>query len=429
MSARREINLFSFSEEHVKEPILLKFPGVKKNSSAAYAESDRPFFPRIDALRGLGAVAVAIYHLSGCGIHDHSFLPLEANSWEDVGPLEYGLGKAIVKSIPAHASLMFFFVVSGFVLRLALKYGPSETVPSFGRFAISRLFRFFPIVFAGTLVLAILSRIQLAPEHITSSFSLRDFLFHAFLFDVTGVSVLWALQLELLMVPIFFLLWKIEQNWGSVVLFVIAVVASALSFKPSWAIWRPLSQNLFAFILGTTVPTLGLSIVQRLSIQNARISCFLTITILLGTSPIFGVFNRFSSLFEGYAAWMLVSFVAYRRDLVALRWLDHSWLVNFGKWSGSYYVLHMLSVPVWVWLLENLIPQSWSTNSPLFVGLMSLIVWGVLMIGVAAIGYAIIEEPGIRWGSNIIRILGWNRKRPQEQTVLIPLPIPIRKAA
>ena len=188
------ITLITTVQPPVSQPILLPFPGVLPKQSADLAGRDRPFFSRIDALRGLGAVAVAAYHLSGCGIHGRTFLPLEVDSWNDVGSFEYGFGKAISFSIPAHASLMFFFVVSGFVLRLALEHGPTATVPSLGRFAIARIFRFFPIVMAGTVVLAILSRIHLAPEPITSAFSWVDFFTWIFYIAaaVGIVLVLWG---------------------------------------------------------------------------------------------------------------------------------------------------------------------------------------------------------------------------------------------
>ena len=85
----------------------------------------------------------------------------------------------------------------------------------------------------------------------------RELFKNALLIDLTLNLSWWALQVELLMAPVIVALYFLERRYGPRPLVLIGLVASALAFKPSWAGWPPLSTNLFAFVFGMLVPTIG----------------------------------------------------------------------------------------------------------------------------------------------------------------------------
>jgi hypothetical protein len=53
--------------------------------------NERPFFTRVESLRGLGAFAVAGWHMSGWNIHGVQLF--EHTTWHDVGSFQRTLGK------------------------------------------------------------------------------------------------------------------------------------------------------------------------------------------------------------------------------------------------------------------------------------------------------------------------------------------------
>src|ERR1700730_4851976 len=101
----------------------------------------RPFFTRIESLRGLGACAVAGWHMSGFTLHGVQLFP--HLTWAGIGSVQNTLGKIAFVLLPGHAALMMFFVISGCVLRVSLQYGPQAWAAGVWRFASARGFRLF----------------------------------------------------------------------------------------------------------------------------------------------------------------------------------------------------------------------------------------------------------------------------------------------
>src|SRR5262249_30946944 len=151
------------------------------------------------------------------------------------------------------------------------------------------------------------------------------------LLDVSMSSHLWALQVELCVVPVVLGLFLLERRCGPYLVLATALATSLLTFAPRWGIWPPLAMNLFAFPLGMVVPTLGRRFAPALS-RRAALVCLVTATaVLLTTGPYFGVYSHFSCMIEAYASLVALSLVAYRTDLPGLRCLDTRWLTRLGS--------------------------------------------------------------------------------------------------
>jgi peptidoglycan/LPS O-acetylase OafA/YrhL len=310
---------------------------------------------------------------------------------------------------------MIFFVISGFVLRLSLEHGPQKKSAAAGKFFVGRIFRMYPIVIFGVLLTAVLARWHTsAPGQADRPLTLPLFLANLLLLDVSINGTLWALQVELLMAPVIVGLYFLERSRGPRVLLGIAVVATALAFTNRWALWPPLSTNVFPFVLGMIVPTLGRRFALSLSKRAACLWTVGAVTTILLTRPCFGLYSRPSAIIEAYGAVILVSLVAYRFDIAGLRCLDARAFRLLGRSSGSYYVLHMATVPVVLAMATQLIPRAWSVLVPALVGCLVVAGWLVAMFPLAVSGFYLIEAPGIALGQRVLRLCRLN-SRPVAQ--------------
>ena len=331
---------------------------VELAPSQPVSANQRPFFHRVESLRGLGALAIAGYHFTGAVLF--GAVLLKQVSWREIQTVQDGLcwfGHAL---FPGHAALMIFFVISGFVLRISLEYGPRQVSAAAGKFALSRLFRIYPIVFFAVIATAI---IYGGPVHGAGQAAppLTAHLLFAnlFLFDASMNGTLWALQVELLMAPVILLLYFLERRRGPRLLLGVALATTALAYWPHWAVWPPLGTNVFPFVLGMLVPTYGRRFVVSRSLNAATCWTIGMAAILVLTNPASGLFSRNSAVLEAYAATVLVSMVAYRLDVSVLKFLDAKPLRWLGLSSGSYYVLHMATLAAAMAIAGAIIPSAW----------------------------------------------------------------------
>ncbi len=364
--------------------------------------NNRPFFHRVESLRGLGAVAIAAYHISGAALHGVIFW--NHSAWNEIRTTQDVLSWLGFALTPAHAALMLFFVISGFVLRISLEYGPQKVSTAAAKFTLGRLFRIFPIVFFAVIVSAILyGGVIHTHDGAARPLTAATLFANLFLLDASMNSTLWALQVEMIMAPVILVLYFLERRGGPRLLLAVALGTTVLAFWSTWAVWPPLSTNVFPFVLGMLVPTIG----RRFAVnQSRRAATWWTaamIAVLLCTDHWCGFYTRHSAVIEAYAATVLISLVAYRPDISALKFLDAWPLRRIGLASGSYYVLHMLTVAPFLALANVVVPAAWATAYPAAVGLVVVPTWLVVMALPAYVCFQCIEAPGVALGRRVIR--------------------------
>jgi peptidoglycan/LPS O-acetylase OafA/YrhL len=360
--------------------------------------AERPFFGRIESLRGLGALAVAGYHFSGIRLSCAPLLP-------DVPVKDHGLWQAVLNwtgnfLLPGHAALMIFFVISGFVLRMSLQHGPQQWSPAVQKFFLGRAFRIFPIVIVGVVLTVLALRAEAGP--ISGPRLIRNML----LLETTINPTYWALQVELMMMPIILGLYFLERKTGPRLLIGLALVTTVLAYCPYWAISPHLSTNLFPFILGMVIPTRGRALVMAMSRRAATWWAAGCMLVLLLTHPCLGLYSRNSAVVEAYAAVVLVSLVAYRRDIAVLAWLETKVLRWLGLSSGSYYVLHMVTRPTALVIATATVPLVWRAHFPVLVQCCVLPLWLCAIVPFTVCTYYLIEKPGIVLGRRVARMWG-----------------------
>ena len=165
-------------------------------------------------------------------------------------------------------------------------------------------------------------QIPTSPDHPARPFDTLALIKHFLLLDVSLNTTLWALQVEVLMAPIIVSLYFAERRYGIRPILAFAIAATALSFSKQWALWPPLSHYLFAFVVGTLIPTLGRDLVTRLSPTLASRTLAGAALLMFLPTPLFGFYSQFSAVTETYAAAVLLGLIAYRTDLRGCYWLE-----------------------------------------------------------------------------------------------------------
>jgi peptidoglycan/LPS O-acetylase OafA/YrhL len=375
--------------------------------------NQRPFFTRVEALRGLGAFAVAGWHMSGWSLNGVQLF--EHTTWSEVDGIQSILGRIAMVLVPGHAALMMFFVISGYVLRVSLQYGPQTWIGAARRFAIARVFRIYPAVIVGTLIAAWAAGWQIgATAHQAGGpLSFSALIANMLLLDVSINSTLWALQLEMVMVPIIVLFYFLERWYGTGPLIAAVVVATVLSFTKRWTFWPPLSHFMFAFLVGMLIPTVGATLAAKLSRVAAQRSLIAAACTLVAIGQVLGFYSQFSTVAETYAAAALICLVTYRGDLKGAALLDSPALRQAGLCSGSYYVLHMALLPFFLAAVAGIVPQSWSTTMPLPVGILVVAICLAAFVPPMLAGYHLIEAPGIALGKWVNGRIGRSPRKEQ----------------
>jgi peptidoglycan/LPS O-acetylase OafA/YrhL len=325
--------------------------------------------------------------------------------WQGIGPLQNAAGRLILHLIPGHAALMMFFAISGLVLRVSLRHGPQAPGVATIRFLLARAFRIFPIVIFGTLVFALANgwHVPGPSDQPQTPLDLPTLVANFLLLDVSMNPTLWALQVEVLMIPIILCLYFVERSYGTRPIAAFALIATVLSFAKQWAVFAPLSHNMFAFVVGMLIPTLGRDLAARLSPASApRWLLWATAGMFL-PGPLLGFYSQFSAVIEAFAAATLLALVAYRSDLRAVHWLDALPFRQLGMSSGSYYVLHTATIPAAVVLGTLVFPAAWSANAPLVVGVLAIATWLVLIAPLMLVSYHAIEATGVAAGRIVIK--------------------------
>lgn len=354
-----------------------------------HVPNERPFFGRIESVRGLGAMAVAAYHISGWTLHGTPLLPTGVEKW-----------------IPAHAALMAFFVISGFVLRVALAHGPQGIAPASVKFVVSRAFRVYPIIFLAVGLAAVFPMCQAGTPSVRD-FTLQQWIENLLLIDASVNGTLWALQVEMLMVPAILALYFAERSLGPNALRAIAIVTTGLAFIPTWAGWPPLSANFYSFVLGMMIPTIGKRIANRGSTLTGNAGSLVCLGFFLLPGPLLGTYSLFSAILEAYSAFVLVSYLSYRSDLIISKAMDLKSLQWLGLSTGSYYVLHMATIQPMMGLANSL-------PLPASAGLGVLVLWLAALVPLCRASYKLVEAQGIAAGKWVNRKLQPPRRQEAE---------------
>ena len=361
--------------------------------------------PELQSIRGIAAVVVLLHHASFLFATTPKF-----RYWSEVG-------------LNAHAAVMLFFVLSGYVLSRSLS-GPEFTAGRIGEFYLARGFRIYPALWIacglGVLYLAFLNfavptlhvsswylgffRTFPSPEQIVANLTLGKA-------SSTIVPPSWSIFVEMLgslVLPAFVI--ANRRGLGLVALaatIVLAVVAAnngrmeALTYLPSFCIgslafrYQDRLQPYFANLPMLIVCFVGVQFFRRLSPAWRFEMSYVALT---------------PTLIESFFAAGIVLSVATRpvhslrnRALIWLGDISYSlYLVHFALMSALAKVIGTIDAPVDA-LAAALMVATFA--SAVFVA------WGC---------YVFVERPGIAIGKRAIgAIKNWGPTRAQQRDPIV----------
>jgi peptidoglycan/LPS O-acetylase OafA/YrhL len=358
------------------------------------------FYPRLEALRGVAALTVAAFHswqapwLTSVG-QSRDFL-----SAVDGGTLVENLGAAVLRVVgDGYGAVVLFFVISGFVLSGSLVRGPQNLATGASRFLNSRLFRIYPAVFA---TIAIFVALNLATG--LASYSALGLLRNALLLDTSIDGVMWSLQLELLAIPLIFVVYHGWLRWGAAALAAPFCLLAMLSF---WKPWTHLigSPNqfgeIYAFVLGMAAFLVAPRLIERYSPRIVTIVLTGAAALFLASRPVLGYASNWAALAEAIFGAIVVAVLAFGHPGGLATLLDRKLTRFFGRISYSFYLVHPLTLMV-IWKVPSLL------TAVITIGVPAIVVAAFLFVASAAavtpLAFAMyrwVERPGVAAGRKL----------------------------
>jgi peptidoglycan/LPS O-acetylase OafA/YrhL len=361
------------------------------------------FVPRLESLRGVAALMVAMYHIAQSPVGDGYLLM--ANPRPPTSVASVRLLRTLLDLTDGTAAVIFFFVLSGFVLTQSLSRGPQQTGSLCCRFVLARLFRIYPAVFASVLVFAPVDMIAWG-----GNADVGTMVANMLLWKRTLNGAMWSLQLEVLAIPLILAAYLVRARWPhrgpSIVLFM-ALLLVGLSFSGEWGgLLQPNGPGLhfmYAFLFGALAADVGRSLSGRLTRSRASLGVGASIMVFMMACPLLGPTSNWRVIIEAAGAAVLVALVSFGPRIALLGFLDTRPMHYLGRVSYSFYLLHPLTLAV-LWQIPG--PLSWLLDRGVPSAVLALLLLGAstaVTAVLAGLSYAYVEKPGIAAGRMIFR--------------------------
>jgi len=369
------------------------------------------FNPRLESLRGIAALMVAL---------GHSFLVVavaqmenaysvhysDLNSWTEVAT------RSLFVLFNGGAAVSIFFVLSGYVLGLSLNKkslsNDSNTFLDSLGFVVRRLFRLFPahVVSVSVIVASLYFFHEAVRSPVASSWFLNFYgmplsmpnLLDNFLLLATNLNpVTWTLQVELLMsllFPVAFLVCR-SLSFKANVLALILLAYFCAQLNYLYLLFS------FVFYAGLVLSQLAPNQTRKMPASLVNVMLLLGLVALLGARVAVGEKSLFMmAAIECFGAVLIVFVLSNRLEGERLgAFLDHKWVRELGRISYSFYVLHFI-VLYWVGYvaLWNISP-AWVNENRFVFGLGMAATSIPLAVLIAKVSYRWVEMPFVGFGS------------------------------
>jgi peptidoglycan/LPS O-acetylase OafA/YrhL len=292
--------------------------------------SQPQFIPRIEAMRGVAALTVALMHVSssfvdlpGCGALDRAGLFV-------IQALSNGYGAVVA-----------FFVISGFVLARSLERNFDVV-----RFLTARVFRLFP---AAVVTVAIFAAVYYCfgfSVYPKASFAPLNVVANMLMMRVDIDLVMWSMKAEVAATPLIILGVWLFRRYGTEAVIAITVVLFGLAFVGQFSKSIGDDTNLallFAFPVGILVHFKGRDIAAKLTPAAVALAAIAAVAIFCGCS-FFKPTGTWTLLVQCLSAAALVMLIAWRAEAAIFAPLDLAVVRLYGRISYSFYLLHPLTL-------------------------------------------------------------------------------------
>jgi peptidoglycan/LPS O-acetylase OafA/YrhL len=350
---------------------------------------------RLQSLRGLAALTVMVGHASLL-LPQTRFSLVEGTLFEQ------------------NSAVVFFYVLSGFVLGESLRRGRGARA-----FIIRRLARLLP-VFWSSIALGVVVAFVLrhAPIEGAGGWFNDNFLSistkpHDIVLNVVGLSVsingaLWSIQTEFAMVPLLLVLVPLaermsnEQNFLVLGLILVICDGALLPYGIAHASARPLGY-VYCFYLGIVIPRIiGISPLKRFLQSEKAVLAGLGLAALfhvLMMKNLFSIPTKFT--FDAIVSAQIVAYVMVTPRVA--NFLRASLLVGLGDISYSFYAYGQIVLAASAFGLFRISTTPWWEIHPALFILSALAIGLAVAVPMAWASYRWIELPGIALGRVLTR--------------------------
>lgn len=340
------------------------------------------FEPRLESLRGIAALAVALTHGSMTFVYSPNPAAItdRFSDW-------------LIFFMPAGASVVFFFALSGYVLGLAL-----DRSPDYLPFLIRRLFRIFPALWAAVVISFALERlVHVAPPSQTytewfincflKDIGIGDFIRNLFLAKTNLVPTTWSLVPEVLCsaaLPLLIMAHKrLSTIWRVAMLAALVLVGLFAEDKSL--------QYVSTFYAGLVIPRS----IQTCGKITATLLCVAGYAALC-VGNYYGVpYTEPMRLICTAGASLLISGIVASPS--SLTFLNAEPIRFVGRVSFSFYLLHPPMLYFMTAILSHTSFRPTTTAENLSIAIASIAV----SLTVSAVSYRFVEVPGVLLGKRL----------------------------
>jgi peptidoglycan/LPS O-acetylase OafA/YrhL len=320
---------------------------------------NRRFYGRLEAMRGIAALGVAICH---------SFIWLPVYGVDTAGHTlwqVHGIQATVSRSIMAitngSAAVDIFFVLSGFVLALSLE-GKSISLGEWARFSLKRLFRIVPALLVSFAFIGCLLQLRLALHLFPAGVDWYDgwkFTFLTFRWLMNNVLFIasdlnppsWTLRVEVMVALIFPAAVLLARRLGplvNILLCVILAVSVNFAFPPEGRrVWFYFG---FLFFMGIIAFMYGQALVKLLG-RHIRLLALGSLALILVPGSITLLHYLAADISIGLGAAGLIVVLSSDNAVRGSAWLDTTLPRFLGRISFSFYLLHypiLYAVVLWL---------------------------------------------------------------------------------
>lgn len=376
------------------------------------------FVARLEALRGIAALAVALFH-AFIWIAFGEQRALFTKPVMDVHGLQATSARMIIAIFCGPAAVNVFFVLSGFVLARSLRK-TSPGIAMYARYIVKRGFRIFPALIVS-IGLALLYRAMLYPGYevfpIASTWfnwwykdpiTFQEAASNVLMLSASLNSNAWTLRIEMLASLILPFVVGIlgKSGWLRTALLLIASLIWAVVTNNQETAPGELAHYAYMFVLGAALEK-HIGQIPRVPLPFAAALWLLSI----GTVIFVNAYWQLAHFLSTDAAiavcatiwiWLIVADSESRY----LACLDSRVVRYLGRLSYSFYILHFVFLyAIANWTLRG-VPEHVLARYPIVaagaVGLISIVV----TLPAASLSYRFVEKPMIETGKRLASLRG-----------------------
>jgi peptidoglycan/LPS O-acetylase OafA/YrhL len=367
------------------------------------------FVPELEALRGIAALFVAIYHsFVWMPINDQ---PVSIMSLFDVHGLQAFAARAVIAITNGTSWVDIFFLLSGYVLAISL-HGKTISISSWLPFMVKRTMRIVP-VYLAVLVLVCMALALISagdsfadaydwyPRWKADNLSAYEIISNALLVQTWINPPSWTLRVEMIVAALFPFIFFISIKLSTIanILILSTVAAVGYYFRSNvYIAWLCYMSLFWVGVLGQRVGGKVAAGIPEKYLSTIALLSFLCIVLPNIFHITFPIAREVPAAIGGF---LLIAILASGRECCGLRWLKSSIPRYLGRVSFSFYLLHYMTLYVLTSAYTSHFGFSLLSAQPLFVVVSSAAISIVICLPLASVLYKYIERPFADFGRRL----------------------------